>query len=100
MYLSHQCKCVEMFSQFFIMRIDYVDMIQSYFLISILNSILCKVDIAVDIVKERFEKKRRRWPCHFKSSIKCAETIINYCKWDGVYGSVYLYIHVHVPVII
>lgn len=39
------------------MRIDYVDMIQSYFLISILNSILCKVDIAVDIVKGRFEKK-------------------------------------------
>lgn len=57
--LSTQCKCVEMFSQFFIMRIDYVDMIQSYFLISILNSIFCKVDIAVNIVKGQFEKKKK-----------------------------------------
>lgn len=44
------------------MRIDYVDMIQSYFLISILNSIFCKVDIAVDIVKGRFEKKEEDGP--------------------------------------
>lgn len=69
-------------------------------MISILNLILCKVDIVVDIVKGWFEKKRRRWFCYFKSFIKCVEIIINYCKWDGVYGSVYLYIYVYVFVII